>query len=936
MALKPWYKVVTPREDLRDNRPLDASEFAVHLDHVRDRRAPADYQDPQRFFERTFMTRSLVELATGVIRRLSGNQVQTSAVYNMTTQFGGGKTHALTALWHLARGGKKATSWRGVDSVLVESGVRSMPEASTAVFVGTEFDSIAGRGGSDGTPRRRTPWGEIAFQLGGVDAFKAVAQHDEDGVAPGGEVIRKFLPADKPVLILMDEIMNYVSRSRSLKLSAQLYNFLQNLSEEVRGQANMVLAVSVPASELEMTAEDQSDYERIKKVLDRLGKAIILSAEHETSEIIRRRLFEWGGLPDDARKSASAYAEWIQANRNQVPTWFPIDNAREAFGATYPFHPTVLSVFERKWQALPRFQQTRGVLRLLALWVARAYKSGYEGAHKDPLIGLGTAPLEDPMFRAAAFEQLGETRLEAAITTDIAGRIDSHAPRLDKESVDTIKRARLHQKVASTIFFESNGGQARAEATLGEVRLAVAEPEIDIGNVETALEALTTSSYYLRVEKNRYRYSLSPNLNKLLADRRATVTSARIDEAVRQEIKDVFDHPKSPKGVDRVYFAERSNQIPDRPALALIVLTPEQHMQDKTTRSFIESVIREYGASARIFKSALFFVVPESGDTLREEARKLLAWRDIEDDAVEGRLDVEDAQKKQLAENIRKAERDLKESVWRTYNKVVLLAKNGEWKTADLGLVHSSAADSLLGLVLQRLRQDGDVEDSVSPAFLARNWPPALVEWSTKAVRDAFFASPAFPRLLNPEAIKDTISKGVSVGFFAYVSKRGDGTYDPFKWNTSLPANEIELSDEVLLIGKEAAIAYSTGGPGPGPVAAPPHALAASFTGGESQTTLAIGGGDTPRPKTTTSSPPSPSGAPKVSWEGDVPWQKWTNLYMRVLSKFTASSNIRLSLRVEISSTGGSLISTQQLEEMRTALRELGMNDDVLVEMTRD
>ena len=93
-----------------------------------------------------------------------------------------------------------------------------------------------------------------------------------------------------------------------------------------------------------------------------------------------------------------------------------------AFAATYPFHPTVISVFERKWQELPRFQQTRGVLRMLALWVSKAYQEGYKGAHKDLLIGLGTAPLDDPMFRAALFEQLGEGRLEGAVTTDICGK----------------------------------------------------------------------------------------------------------------------------------------------------------------------------------------------------------------------------------------------------------------------------------------------------------------------------------------------------------------------------------------------------------------------------------------------------------------------------------------------------------------------------------
>ena len=101
MALQPWYKVTIPREDLRDGKPLDASEFAVHLDHVRDGRAPADYQNPQRFFGRTYLTKNLIDLAAQVVRRLSGIKTETSAVFNMTTQFGGGKTHALTMLYTL-------------------------------------------------------------------------------------------------------------------------------------------------------------------------------------------------------------------------------------------------------------------------------------------------------------------------------------------------------------------------------------------------------------------------------------------------------------------------------------------------------------------------------------------------------------------------------------------------------------------------------------------------------------------------------------------------------------------------------------------------------------------------------------------------------------------------------------------------------------------
>src|SRR5271155_5792378 len=124
MALKPWYKVVTPREDLREGRPLDASEFAVHLDQVRDKRAPEDYQKPERFFERTYLTQNMLALSAEVVRRLSGVTTETSAVFNMTTAFGGGKTHFLTMLYHLGSKGPGAERWAGVQRILDKGSVR--------------------------------------------------------------------------------------------------------------------------------------------------------------------------------------------------------------------------------------------------------------------------------------------------------------------------------------------------------------------------------------------------------------------------------------------------------------------------------------------------------------------------------------------------------------------------------------------------------------------------------------------------------------------------------------------------------------------------------------------------------------------------------------------------------------------------------------------
>ena len=842
----------------------------------------------------------------------------------------------------------------------------------------TEFDSIKGRGGDDGTPNRKTPWGEIAYQLAGEQGFKVVEEHEKQMVAPAGDVIRKFIPKDKPCLILIDELMNYISRNRKSGLATQLYNFIQNLSEEARGSDRIVLVASIPASELEMTADDQSDYKRFKKMLDRLGKAVIMSTESETSEIIRRRLFEWDPravnqdgkilLPREATEACREYADWVADHRKQLPNWFA-DHAQETFESTYPFHPMVLSVFEKKWQELPRFQRTRGILRLLALWVSHAYQKGFKGALKEPLIGQGSAPLEDDKFRAVVFEQLGESRLEGALTTDICGKKGSHAVRLDAEAVDTIKKSCLHKKVATVIFFESNGGQSRQVATIPEIRMAVSEPDLDIGNVETVLDALTDACYYLTTETNQYRFSLKENLNKRFADRRAGVKDDEIDEKVQKEIQNVFAQTE---GIERIFFPDKSGQIPDRPVISMVVMKPDQSLQDNPKiQQTIETMTKEYGKSARTFKSALIWVVADSSNALKEDARKLIAWGAISDEG----LNFDDVQKRQLDKNLKSAKSSLKESVWRSYKNVMLLGKDNTIQTIDIGLPTSSSADSLTVYIKRFLRQSDLIVKDITPRLLTKNWPPAFNEWSTKSVRDVFYASPQFPRLLNQDALKQAIARGSVEGYLAYVGKAPNGNYSPFIYKKSILAEDVEISDDMFIITSEEAEKHIK----------PPQLTKimiepsfAQLKPGTKQTFTAKGidqfghdietgnlewsatGGDIgpdgvyeckdgegnyivkvksgiinssasieirdkSKPK-----PIEPVKPKTLKWTGEITPQKWMNLYTKVLTKFVKDGSLKLNVDIVASPTDG--VSDNQVEETKAALRELGLNDDVEIE----
>ncbi len=988
--LKPWYQVVTPREDLRGNRPLDASEFAVHLDHIRTGRdtVSKDYSVPSRFFERTYLTGSLLDLASQVVRRLSGIQVETSAVFNMSTQFGGGKTHSLTTVFHLARHGDAAKTWKGVDTILKRAQVDTVPKAATAVFVGTEFDAIAGRKGN-GEPDRKTPWGEIAWQLGREEAFAKVAQHDAQGISPAGDVIREMLPAG-PTLILMDELLNYISSGRKLGMRDQFFNFLQNLCEEARARNNLVLCVSIPRSDLEMNPDDQRDHDSIKKLCDRLGKAVLMSADREMQEIIRRRLFEWDGLTNDAKATVSAYAEWA-ADHAQELAGVDRDAVYEQFKACYPFHPSVISLFERKWQSLPRFQRTRGVLRLLALWVAHNYQDEHRKNTQEPLITLGLAPLDNSMFRAALFEQLGSSDLEIPVTADIAGKTsESHSVRLDREATDAIKKAQLHRKVATTIFFESNGGQSqsRAEASLPEIKTDVCGPDVNTADVDTVLEGLAGTCFYLQWERNRYRFGLSPNLNQVLVNRRGGVQPKPIEDRIRQRTEELFrkNSTDTCKFIEREFFPKRSNDVKEVPRITLVAMSLEHPAQERATLELMETIVRECGVKGkgRTFKSALIFAVPDPNENIFDKAREVLAWEDIDDDE-ETKKRIDEGQQNLLKRNLKNAQRDLDEAIFRAYQHLYLLGKDNKLRHIPLGNITSSAAGSLVEVYLQRLGSSGgldEVVDSVPARKLAGYWPASLNEWSTKAVRDAFYSSPLLPRLLNPDAIKRMIAAGVSQGLIGYATKDAAGRLKLEKLKEGLFDAEVEILDDVyilkaeaarelrepprlaqliirpdhvsLAVGEQAAFGctsldqYGQSFPTPavtwsatGGAVSNAGLFTAGETGGLHAVKVQAAGLETiveirirsaaeKDDKDHRDNKDRDSGKRTIQWRGTIPPQKWMNFYTKVLTRFASQPDLNLEVAFKVSLEKDQAQTNAQ--ETRAGLKELGLDDDVKVD----
>lgn len=454
-----------------------------------------------------------------------------------------------------------------------------------------------------------------------------------------------------------------------------------------------------------------------------------------------------------------------------------------------------------------------------------------------------------------------------------------------------MKKAHLHRKVATTIVFESNGGQQKGVASVPEIRLAVGVPGVDLDSVHQCLEALNEACYFLHADKGGYQYGFKANLNKLLADRRASVPAPKIDEQVKTAIRDEF---VKGSGIERIYFPEKTSDIPDRAALVLAVMGPDRAIREPGTLTLLETMVREHGQSSRVFKSAVLFSAAEDSGIIRDEARKLLAWEDILGDKED--LKLEDPEVKQIKEHVNKSKSYLREAIWQAYKNVALLDENNALHKIDLGKIHSSAAPSIVELILGQLRGIDLLSHSISVSTLLRNWPPALPEWSTKALRDAFYASPKLTRLSSPDVVKNTIARGVTEGHLAYAGKRGDH-YEPFVFRKTLSASEIEIRDDILVLRKEDAEqvtqAIEAGKPPKPPTVPPPP------PGGEKGGEL----GDEKRP----SSRPPPSGqsVPSFRWEGAVPWQKWTQFYNKVVSRFS-TKGLKLRVVVEVAPRAGS------------------------------
>ena len=917
--MDPWYKVVTPRREVREGRSFSPDEFAIALEQVVAGTAPVDYRDPRQFFSRTCFTRALKEHTGMVLRRLAGKTENTAPVVTLVTQFGGGKTHTLATLYHLARAGEEALELPGILELLVEEGISSAPSAEVGVFVGNAWDPEEGR---------ETPWIDIARQVGGDKGVAALGTEAKT-TPPGTEALgRVFAAADAPVLLLFDEVLNFVNRHR--RMAESFHAFIQNLTVAVTGTTQAAAVISLPRSQVEMTAWDQEWQNRITKVVRRVAQDLIANDESEISEVVRRRLFEDLGNERVRKRVAKTYADWCFERRHQLPPeWMAVDTAttetkareflRDRFEACYPFHPATLSVFQRKWRALTQFQQTRGTLAMLGQWISWAAAEHFKKARTEPLITLGSAPLHVQEFRAAILGQLGESRLDAAIEADLAGPL-AHARALDADATGPLSG--IHRRVGTAILFESSGGQVDKVAHLPELRFAIGEPAVDTTTVDSAATALEGAGFFLRkVGTDGFRIHHQATLKKVVSDRKASLDwESEIQPAIRKLVENQFATGAS---VPLVRFPADGASIEDRPRLTLVIVDPETEWDgDGEALERIASWTKERGKSPRLYPGSLVWCAKKPGRELREKVENWLAWQRVDREVAEGVLGAEydKADRAEVRAKVKDAEEAAKDEVWGSYRFAALSDSSRESgiRTIDLGAGHSSSNETLCGRVVAALKSEALLNESIGAGYLDRHWPPALKEtgaWPLTSLRQSFLDG-SLTRLIDADKVlREKIVDFVRDGAFGLASgPKDDGGYERLWYRESIGVEEVEFDGGIFLLGKAKAEQLRT------PVETKEPGVSKDQTILEPEPTP-----DEPKPDV----PPSKK-AETLELRGTVPPEVWNRLGTKVLPKLRSGSELQVAIRLSVKMEAAVAESTEA--ELKQALSDLQLEKRVVVE----
>jgi len=769
MTRRVW-EVCDPHPDVFA-RDLDPSMFAASLHAVAAGTADPDYADPERFFAKTFMTSSLENVLEGVLARLLGQPGRGTPVLRLETPFGGGKTHTMVALYHLARHAEAVEGTDAGDRLRERLNLAHLPrDVRVAVLDGAALNP---RGWESDGLTIHTLWGELAYQLGGRNSYETMRSADEAKVPPGQAAIADLLRAARPALILMDEVMHFVAKAQAIRvgdtnLAAQTIAFLRELTAAAGEVPQVVLVLSLPASSLEVPAETQAQAEEmlqsVRKVVGRTELIETPVTLDEVFGVLKRRLFRSVGDERAAKRALDAFYDYYSQFASFFPERLRNPAYRERMRQAYPFHPELVDLLYQRWGPHPQFQRTRGALRLMALVIRRLWNQRPGSAF---LIQPHHLDLGDRHIRAEVVRLL-----DGAFEAIIAGDVLQRAREIDRELGGDYNRERLAEGAATVaMLYSVAAGTERQGCSEEELRVALLRPDINPTQATEVLGRLRAQLWYLRYRDRRYFFTAKPNLNKVIIDFEQGISDEHVQEGVQEHLRNVAGQGK---GELLVLVAPEDPDAIGEPSKATLILLPLSIGDTDEMREWMKRVVAHITK-----KNLLVFLAPDKAQEsrVRVAVRRWLALKQLQLAPMFRELDKDDQD--EVKRQLREKEAEIQGLLLAAYNRLFRPTVEGV-KEPEPPIRLKRDGKTLVEMVASALKEAGLLAESISPDYLsvlgAGQRPMSVAEVLTVLTGAVETGGPEefkVPIVPDPQtALRKAIREGVERGQF--VVRAGD------------------------------------------------------------------------------------------------------------------------------------------------------------------
>jgi hypothetical protein len=844
--VRSFHTIAVPHEDILAGR-LTMDVFAADLWEVYKGRAPKEYADPDIFFRKTYVTQGLDNLFEVVRKRLAGKGGD--PVIQLQTPFGGGKTHALIALYH------KAKEWN----------------AKTVVIVGTVLDT------------KHTVWGEMERQLTGkVEKMSGMT-------SPGREAIRELLGDNQPVLVLVDELLEYTTKAAGEKvgastLASQTISFLQELVEVPGTLKRACVVVTLPSSRMEHYDEAaETMFQQLQKASGRTERIYTPVQDNEITRVIRRRLFS--SIDEEgAESNVNAFLTYAE-KEGLLPAGVDASTYRDNFVESFPFLPEVVDTLYQRWGSLTTFQRTRGVLRLLSLVIYSLRESG------KPYVSLSDFDLADQDIRRELIKHTGN-EFDSVVASDITGNA-SGSKLVDLDLGKSYRGLKIGTRASTAVFLYSFSGGPEKGAYLNDVKRAASTLDNPSSVVAEAAEKLKTKLFYLQAQDEKLFFSNKPNLNRIVLTKMENVK----EEVIQELHKSVLGEDLRGFSNMKVFLWPReSRDVPDDASLKLIVLPSGE---SQTVLSSVTGFIETKGESPRVYKNTMFFLVPleSEREAFLSILRKRIAYETI---LTDNTLTLEEDQRKQVQDSLKKQKEDARDALRSFYRVIYALGKEGKPKRMDMGIPTFGEKSTLVSLVYDELRQEDEISEKIAPQLLLRNYLKNRDFVSTRQIYESMLRTPGETRPTGKEAVEYGFREGVKQGLFGLGTSLGE---DKLVCQALGADVSVNLDESEVIMSKERYVKES----------APTGYLSMS---GEASAAVPLvsgpeGTGDV-----------SARGARQnVSFSGIVEKGKAVDV-MRLVNFLQQRFN---EVQVQVRATNGSITDSDYAKSVKEALKQLGL-----------